>query len=512
VTPHEPLSSEQAKIEAKIEAVAPAAISHRYAIYALIVIAGANFLSYMDRQVVSGLEKELTEAFNLDEADFGKLWTAFTVGYMVFAPVIGFFVQRQNRPRIFGVCVFVWSLATMWSGIASSRHELFAARFLIGIGEAGCLVIGPTLISEYFSKEARGKALSIFFLGLPLGGTAGYAVASEVPKHFGTWRDAFYFAGLPGLGLAVLVFLLIDPPRGGESAGAHGHEHVPFRGFKPYLELLKNRTLLLIILAQAFAVIILVPLLHFGVRFLQDKFSMEKSAATLSIGSIALVAGSLGNLLSGQIGDRLARRVKGAYALLAGVAYIVGAPLLIIGFTTTSKPIMLISLGAGAFCFFLCMPAVNTQIANSVSFGRRAMAFAMAVFILHLLGDTFAPILFGKVDNLMGERLHGAALVASTVGLTAPPAGQGPFLAASSLLTQRSNAVHGRQNAFVLFSCSLFAAGICSLLAMRTARKDEELADKKLDPLKGTDASGDGMVPSSDSRDTNIRASDPRVQ
>jgi MFS family permease len=338
---------------------------------------------------------------------------------------------------LFGLCIFIWSLATKWSGWAglfegvSGQVQLYTARFLIGIGEAGCLVIGPTLLADYFGKEVRGKVLSIFFLGMPLGGMAGYAVAAIANKHLGGWQNAFYFAGLPGIPLALVVYLLTDPPRGGVVEDGHGHGG-KFEGFGPYLELLKNRTLRFIILAQAFAVVILVPLLHFGVKFLQTKFEMTKEEATLRIGVIALLAGVLGNSLSGVVGDRLAKRTRGAYAFLAGVAYTIGAPFLILGFATTVEVIMLAALTFGAFCFFLCMPAVNTQIANVVSASHRARAFALAVFILHLLGDTLAPILFGVVSDMIG-----------------------------------------RQTAFVLFSCSLFASGACALIAMRTAQQDE---------------------------------------
>lgn len=462
----------------ELQANSDSTIGRRYAVYALVVIFAANFLSYLDRQIVSALERELEGTFRLSKEEFGALWTAFTVGYMVFAPIVGFLTARQHRPRIFGVCIFVWSLATIWSGLANTTLELYGARFLIGIGEAGCLVIGPTLIADFFSKEVRGKALAMFFLGMPLGGFAGYATAAVVVKYFGTWRDAFFVAGVPGIALAVLVWLLIDPPRGGEAADAHGHRAVNFQGIGPYLQLFKNRTLMLIILAQAFAVMILVPLLHFGVRFMEAKYSMSKIEATMTIGSISLVAGILGNCLSGVIGDRLAKRIGGAYALLAGVAYIIGAPLLIVGFSTSSKALMLVALTAGAFCFFLCMPAVNTQIANSVSFRVRAMAFALAVFILHLLGDTFAPIAFGKVDDLIGERIKPRPLqVANMVGLMSSPTGEGPLLAATSLMTRRESAILGRQWAFVIFSCALFAAGACSLLAARTARRDEAAAD-----------------------------------
>ncbi len=372
--------------------------------------------------------------FGLSKKQFGYTWTAFTVGYMVFAPMIGFLINRARRTRVFGVCIFLWSLATIWSGLAQTTVELYAARFCIGIGEAGCLVIGPTLLADYFPAAQRGRALSIFFLGLPLGGTAGYIVTGLIVSGLGDWRPAFYAAGLPGILLAALVWLLTDPPRGGEQAAAAPVEKV--RGIRPYLSLLKNRTLLLIILAQAFAVIILVPLLHFGVEFFEAERHMEKKAATTTLGLIALIAGAFGNLLSGWIGDKLTKRgIKGAYALLAGLAFSAGLPFMLIGFTSLDRNIFLPSLTMGAFCYFLCMPAVNTQIANSVTPVQRPMAYAMAVFILHLLGDTFAPPIFGGVSDEIGK-----------------------------------------QRTFTYFAFTLLLAGTCCLLAWRTARSDEAKA------------------------------------
>ncbi len=425
-----------------------------YALFALGVIFFANFLSYLDRQIVSALEHELREAYGLHQDAFGALWTAFTLGYMVFAPVIGFMTDRYRRTRIFAVCVFLWSLATIASGLAPNAPALFASRFFIGIGEAGCLVIGPTLIADFFAKEVRGRALSVFFLGLPLGGTAGYLLPGFIAGQTGTWRYAFFAAGLPGIALSALIWTMVDPPRGGEEAV---HERI--RGFKPYLDLLKNRTLLLIILAQAFAVIMLVPLLHFGVGFFQDKHGMTKKEATTTLGAIALVAGALGNWLSGVIGDRLARRVRGSYALLAGIAFAFGLPWLVIGFTSGRREVFIPALMMGAFCYFLCMPAVNTQIANVVSARQRAMAFAAAVFILHLLGDTMAPTIFGGTSEALGKRLGSEVL--------------------------------GRQYAYVGFSCALVLASICALLASRTAGQDEERAARAdevrpIEPETGT--------------------------
>jgi MFS family permease len=446
-------------------------VTRPYASYALGVIFFANFLSYLDRQIVSALETALTARYGLNHKEFGLLWTAFTVGYMVFAPIVGFLTDRYPRPRIFAICVFLWSIATIASGYAPDKHVLYAMRFFIGIGEAGCLVIGPTMISDYFSRAARGRALSVFFLALPLGGTAGYLVGGFLAHNL---KHAFFWAGFPGFLASLLIWLLVEPPRGGselvppEPADGAPPEESPPSGGAPssapdprahppegsldpagkladYSRLLRNRTLMLIILAQAFAVTFLVPLLHFGVGFFVKERHIPLKQATLTLGIIALAAGGLGNSLSGILGDRLAKRMNGAYSILAGCAFTLGLPFLILGFSAHRRGVMLPALALGAFCYFLCMPAVNTQIANAVAPRQRAMAYALAVFILHLLGDTTAPYFFGAVVD----------------------------------------ALRSTEQAFRYFSFALALAGGACFLAARTAAQDEARAAHRRLPASG---------------------------
>ena len=130
-----------------------------YLRYALAVIFFANFLSYLDRQIVSSIEHELKHDLKISTAEFGTVGSAFTVGYMVFAPIVGYLIARVRRPSVFALCVIVWSVATVASGLVPNKWGLYAARFFIGVGEAGCLVIGPTLLSDYFSKSVRGRVL-----------------------------------------------------------------------------------------------------------------------------------------------------------------------------------------------------------------------------------------------------------------------------------------------------------------------------------------------------------------
>src|SRR5262249_53584516 len=149
-------------------------------LWALAVICVANFFNYMDRMLVSALEKQLVADFRLENWEFGLLWSLFTIGYMACAIPIGYLADRYNRTLLFALCVAVWSAATIATGLATWKLVLYASRLFIGVGEAGCLVIGPALLSDYFSRAARGRALSTFYLGQPLGGTAGFVLVSVV--------------------------------------------------------------------------------------------------------------------------------------------------------------------------------------------------------------------------------------------------------------------------------------------------------------------------------------------
>jgi MFS family permease len=408
-------------------------LPRRAALFALGVIFAANFLSYLDRTLVSALEEPLTRAFKLESDQFGLLWTLFTIGYMACAVPIGYLADRHHRPRILAACIVVWSVATIGSGFATARETLYVCRFFIGVGEAGCLIIGQALIADYFSAEVRGRALSMFHIAVPLGGTGAFILAGLLEGALG-WNTLFYIAGAPGFVVAALILLLADPPRGGAAvqpgALAPGTGKA---GLRDYLGLFRIRSLMFVIFGQAFAVILLVSWIHFGVEFFTDVRGMDRQNARITLGVLALVSGALGNTVGGILGDRLARKYRGAYAFLAGLGYLAAVPLLMIGFLTGHKWIFLPTLTAGSFCLFMCMPAVNAQIAAVTPPHQRAMAWSLAVFILHLLGDTAAPWVFGLVDES-----------------------------------------YGRVFAFGTFTFALVLAGYCCLLAARFARADHE--------------------------------------
>ena len=141
----------------------------------------------------------------------------------------------QARRSVLAACCALWSLATAVCGMAFNFTSLIVGRALTAIGEAGGTPPSHSLISDYFSREDRATALSIYALGVPIGTMAGNLLGGW-GNHFFGWRATFMLIGLPGLLVAGLVWFTVkEPPRGQSEIGTpHSTEKAP-----PLLDVVK---------------------------------------------------------------------------------------------------------------------------------------------------------------------------------------------------------------------------------------------------------------------------------
>src|SRR6202521_1198349 len=168
---------------------------------------GINFLNYMDRWVAAAASPLIQKEFRLSDAQIGLLDSAFLLVYAAAALPFGYWADRGVRRTVVGVGVAIWSIATLFTGFARSFVQLFLSRAVLGIGEASYYPAGTSLLSDYFPKEQRGRAMSIWGAGSAVGIAVGFAGGGYVAEKFG-WRRAFLFAALPGLVCALLAFTL----------------------------------------------------------------------------------------------------------------------------------------------------------------------------------------------------------------------------------------------------------------------------------------------------------------
>ncbi|MBI2920012.1 MAG: MFS transporter [Planctomycetes bacterium] len=369
----------------------------------LAVLFFINFLNYTDRYILSAVLGPVAADLGLSPPQQGFLATAFTLGYMFSAPIVGNFADRWTRPRLVAVCCALWSLATLASGLAAGYKSLLLARVMIGVGEAGYLAIGPTLIADYFSKQARGKALAVFYTGVPIGSACGYVLGGLLPGlHAGTaalgWRGSFMVVALPGLLAAVAAWFVVDPPRGQMDLDFAGHGPLPRSGTVwEQLALFRNRTFLLVTVALTGIAFATVPLLHWLPQYFDEVKGVPLKKANVMIGATLILPGIIGTLLGGWLGDRLSKRIPGGYLIVAAAGLLGGVLFLRLAIAASAGWIYLPALFFGVLCFMACTPTLNATIANISAPNARAMAYATVIFCMHALGDTASPPLFGKI-------------------------------------------------------------------------------------------------------------------
>lgn len=195
--------------------------------YAVAVLWLAYICSFVDRQVLALLVEPIKGSLALDDTGLSLLQgLAFGLFYAVMGLPCGLMIDRYSRRTVIACGVAVWSLATIACGFAGGFWSLFAARMLVGAGEA---VLSPgalSMLSDHFPRERRVLAISIYVSAGSVGGglamVAGGAAIAWATAHPFTlpggsvlegWRATFVMVGLPGLAIALLLRTVVEPPR-----------------------------------------------------------------------------------------------------------------------------------------------------------------------------------------------------------------------------------------------------------------------------------------------------------
>jgi MFS transporter, Spinster family, sphingosine-1-phosphate transporter len=371
------------------------------ALLALGVLTAINLLNYLDRYVVPPVVPQLKGAMALSDTQIGWLVPAFMLVYMIAAPVFGAWGDRGSRTRPIALGIFIWSLATVLSGLARTYPQLLAGRALVGIGEAAYVAISPALLADLFALKSRGRVYSVLNMAIPVGSALGYIVGGLVGHHFG-WRAVFFVAGAPGLVLAACVLWLPDPPRGTQdSAALTAQDARPDRGaVATYLSLLRRGPYVLLVLGYAAYTFALGGLALWMPTFLARARGVPIEQASTALGAILVVTGFVGTFVGGWLGDYFLRFSRQAYLLFSAAVTLLAVPCALVALTAPSPGLYYAGIVTAELLLFMSTGPINAAIVNAVSPFERASAVALSMFAIHLLGDVPSPLLIGYLSDM----------------------------------------------------------------------------------------------------------------
>ena len=368
----------------------------------LAALTGLNALNYLDRYVGAATLPLMLASLSISDAAGGLLQSAFILTYAIVCPFIGWAGDRSPRMRLAAAGVFVWSAATVASGLAPTYAVLLAARAIVGVGEASYAVVTPSLLSDCYPPERRARVLGIFYAAIPVGSALGYVVGGLVGEHVG-WREAFFVAGAPGVVLAFVLLMLREPRRGARDAAAVAA--TPLSLSASLRALVARRSWMANTVAQVIYTFAMGGLATWMPTYFVRERGIPLATAASTFGLVLVAAGFLGTLLGGRLSDTLARRVAGAHFVLSGWSLVGSIVFTLPAVLATSPVIFWPATFITLLLLFMNIGPLNAAMANVLPADLRARGFAVTTGVMHLLGDAASPWLIGVASDAVGLTL-----------------------------------------------------------------------------------------------------------
>jgi MFS family permease len=359
-----------------------------------------NGLNYLDRYVAAGTLPLILAGLAISDAQGGLLQSLFIVAYSLVCPVAGWLGDRQPRLRLAALGVFVWSAATVASGLAPTYALLLVARAVIGAGEASYSVVTPSLLSDCYPAERRARVLGIFYAAIPVGSALGYILGGVVGEAYG-WRATFFIAGAPGAALAFLLLLLAEPRRGALDAAAYAPP-VSLALGDSLRSLARRRSYVVNTVAQVIYTFAMGGLATWMPTYFVRVRGIPLASASSIFGVLLVVAGFLGTLLGGRVASGVARRWPGADFVVSGWSLTASIGFTLVAVLAPQPAVFWPAMFVTLFLLFVNIGPLNAAMANVLPAELRARGFAVTTMLMHLLGDAASPWLIGAASDVVG--------------------------------------------------------------------------------------------------------------
>lgn len=371
--------------------------------YALVILAIVYMFNFVDRQILAILLPAIREEFGVSDAWLGFLaGTAFAMFYIVLGIPVARFADRHNRRNLIALALAVWSGMTMLCGMAANFLQLALARIGVGVGEAGCSPPAHSMIADLYPPKQRSTAMGVYTVGISAGIMLAFLLGGWVVQNIG-WREALFIVGLPGLLLALVVrFTVVEPLRGHSEGREAVSEQPPF--LRTLRFLWRRPSFAHMTIAAGLSSYVGYSVLTFLPSFLIRSFGMAADQVGLYLGLAVGIIGGAGFFFGGYIADHLgqtdhrrALRFIGLTVMLTAVPYAAM-------FLSNSWQAALLLFLVPAFTANVYLAPVLSQAQGLVSLRMRAMASALALLIINVIGLALGPLLTGVLSDLLAVR------------------------------------------------------------------------------------------------------------
>jgi predicted MFS family arabinose efflux permease len=364
-----------------------------------------NLLISVDLWMLAVQLESIRDQLGVTESQAGWLSTVLLLALAATCLPIGYLADRVRRPRLLAVGFAIWSMATVSTGMARSYGQIQAARALVGAGGAIFAVVALVILMDLFPRAVRAWALAIFFLAVPLGAALGLSLGTAL-AHVTGWQTAFLAAGAPGIMLALMAMAIPDPVRGASDGVDFDrlrlHEQVgPSR--EDYIDMMVNSSYTYSVFGITFSSFALAGLVYWSKTFLTGAKDLSDAQTGTPLSLTFLGAAVAGTIAGGWLAYWSNRGTPRVLFVVPGVATLAAIPCVLLAIYGRTLGVIFGGLFLAEFALFMDVVPCYTIISSVVMPNMRAVACAVALAAVHLLGDLWSPSLMVWVIDTFGQ-------------------------------------------------------------------------------------------------------------
>ncbi|MGD9965780.1 MAG: spinster family MFS transporter [Hyphomonadaceae bacterium] len=371
-----------------------------YLVLALLLL--VYIFNIADRVLLGVMAGPIKLELGLSDTELGILGgTAFALFYATLGVLIAWIADRRSRSWIVTVSLTLWSAFTAACGLATNFLQLFAARLLVGVGEAGGVAPSYSLISDYFPPSQRARALAVYSFGIPMGSAIGLSLGGVIATNV-DWRTAFIYMGVAGMLTAPLFKAVVrDPVRGGyetrqPAERPHLREALRTLRRKPSFWLLALGSSLGA--TASYGVTFWIP------TFYVRSFGVPLSHAAMMYAAIILVAGVIGAWAGAWMTDRFGPARPVSYVAIPVAALLLSLPFYLGAVSVESALLSAALLTAPTALGAMCYGPILAAVQNVSPPAMRTTASAMFLLVNNLIGLGFGSAVLGFISDALQQR------------------------------------------------------------------------------------------------------------
>lgn len=349
------------------------------------------FLIGSDTFIISPLIPSISKNLNIQAGSAGYLVTLYSIFYVICAPLLGPISDNIGRKKMLVIGMFIFSVASITTGLSKNFVLMLIARGFTGIGAAFAAPNIWAYIGDSFDYEERGKVTAIVASALSLGMIFGIPIGSFLTEAM-SWNDTFYVLGIISFIIALSIFIVFP------------YNKVKNKGYKNNLkDVFKQKSIV-----YSFFITLLVAFANFGLyTFLGYWINKCFNLNVSFIGMLMIIAG-IGNLIGTQLGGYLSdkygkRKIAIIATFLMGISLIL-LPISSFNLIVTGIDIFLWMTSGGTA--FSTIQVMITQLSkesrgtvmainNSFMWTGSAIGSAVIGIVVNNIGFVYASLICG---------------------------------------------------------------------------------------------------------------------